>query len=282
MSISAGMKDYLKGTAVVCTLVTVVAKDGTTIAICTHTRNLDYNSLTYLAWPMMPTQFQQTQGLSPDNAEVASAMAEPYSDLKLRGRKWSGARVTYELVNPIDLSLGVMFRKVGLIGDLTVRRFDVTSQFRSLGAQLTQPMGQMVMEDCIVPELGDDDCGVDVNGNTVDGKPIRRTATVTAVSNQQQFAVNGTAMADGFYNRGKTLWTAGLNDDLEMHILSNVGNAITLFVPAYFTIAIGDTVVLEAGCDRKRATCRDKFANAKRFRGYPDLPGRNKVIKFPG
>jgi len=276
------MKEYLKGTAVICSLVKVVAKDGTTLAICNHTRNLTFESVNYLAWPMQPTQFQQTQGLTPDNAEMSSVLADPFSDVKLRGRKWSGARVTYQLVNPIDLSLGAMMKKVGFIGDLTVRRFDATSQFRSLGQKLAQAIGEMVMEDCIVVELGDEMCGVDLNADTEDGWPITTTATVTSVANQQQFTVNiGTPRPDGFYDRGSAIWTSGNNDDIEMHILKNVGNQITLFVPAYFVIQAGDNITLIAGCDRKRATCRDKFANVRRFRGYPDLPGRNKLLKFP-
>lgn len=282
MPVSAGMKDYLKGTAVICSLVKVVANDGTTLAICNHTRNLIFEAETYLAWPFQPTQFQQMQGLTPDNAEVSTVMAEPFSDIKLRGRKWSGARVTYQLVNPVDTSLGPMLKKIGFIGDLTVRRFDVTSQFRSLGQKLSQSIGEMVMEDCIVVELGDAMCGVDLDGDTVDGWPITTNATVTAVSNQQQITVNiGTPRPDDFYARGSAIWTAGNNLDIEMHILKNTGNAITLFVPAYFLMQIGDTVTLIAGCDRKRGTCRDKFANAKRFKGYPDLPGRSKILKFP-
>jgi uncharacterized phage protein (TIGR02218 family) len=140
----------------------------------------------------------------------------------------------------------------------------------------------MVMQDCVVVELGDALCGVNLAGTTVDGHAITRTTTVAGVTSQQQFTISGTAFPDGFYKRGKVIWTSGGNDDVEMHVLDNVGNLITLFVPAYFDIVAADGLTIIAGCDRKRATCRDKFDNVKRMRAYPDLPGRNKLLQFPG
>lgn len=283
MPISAGMKEYLKGSAFVSTFVKVTAKDGTVIAISNHTRNLTISGTNYLAWPVQPTQFQQTAGLTADNSELTSVMSDPFSDIKLRGKKWSGARVTFQLYNPLDLTLGPMFSKVGFIGDLTVRKWDVTSAFRSLTQMLNQPIGEMVMEDCIVVELGDTDCGVNLAGNTVDtGRPITKTGAISSVTNQQQFTVNFAPTAlDDFYKFGKVLWTSGGNDDLEMHVLRNTGNLITLFTPAFFNMLPGDTLTMIAGCDRKRATCRVKFNNVKRFKGYPDLPGRSRLLKFP-
>ena len=34
----------------------------------------------------------------------------------------------------------------------------------------------------------------------------------------------------------------------------------------------GDSVVAIAGCDKRFATCRDRFANAPNFRGFPLIP----------
>jgi uncharacterized phage protein (TIGR02218 family) len=266
-----------------CSLIKVTAKDGTVLALTDHTWPLVLGADTYQGWPIQPTQFQQVQGLNPDNAEVDAVMSTPFDDIKLRSRKWSGARVTYELRNPLDLTMGYAMRKVGFIGDLTVGHFSVKSQFRSLGQVLAQKVGMMVMEDCVVVELGDALCGVNLAGNTVDGHAITSNVAVTSVTNQQQFTINlGTPMPDDFYKRGKVTWTAGGTDDLQMHVLGNTGNLITLFVPAYFDILAADTLTIIAGCDRKRATCRDKFNNVRRIRAYPDLPGRTKLLKFPG
>jgi len=282
MPISVGMKEYIRGSAFVSTFIKVTAKDGTVIAISNHTRNLVIDGTNYLAWPLQPTQFNQTAGLNADNAELDTVMADPFSDIKLRGKKWSGARVLYQLFNPADITLGPLFSKSGFIGDLTIRKFSVTSQFRSMSQLLNQPIGEMVMEDCIVIELGDADCGVNLAGNTVTGWPISVNTSISSFANQQQFTVGlGSPRPDDFFKMGKVLWTSGGNDDLEMHILKSVGNQITLFGPAFFNMQVGDTLTLIAGCNRTRAQCRDTFANVRRFKGYPDLPGRSRLLRFP-
>ncbi len=35
------------------------------------------------------------------------------------------------------------------------------------------------------------------------------------------------------------------------------------------------------GCDRQLATCRDRFANVRNFRGFPHIPGSDFVLKYP-
>jgi hypothetical protein len=46
--------------------------------------------------------------------------------------------------------------------------------------------------------------------------------------------------------------------------------------------AIGDQAVLTEGCDGKRLTCSERFANILNFRGEPDLPGSEILLRFPG
>ncbi len=46
-------------------------------------------------------------------------------------------------------------------------------------------------------------------------------------------------------------------------------------------IAGGDTFIIAAGCDKRFATCRDRFANVANFRGFPHIPGNDFVIAAP-
>jgi uncharacterized phage protein (TIGR02218 family) len=43
-------------------------------------------------------------------------------------------------------------------------------------------------------------------------------------------------------------------------------------------ISVGDTFVVTAGCDKRFATCRDRFSNTVNFRGFPHIPGNDFVI----
>ncbi len=45
-------------------------------------------------------------------------------------------------------------------------------------------------------------------------------------------------------------------------------------------IAIGDTFRVTAGCDKRFATCRNRFANAVNFRGLPHVPGNDFVVSY--
>ena len=38
-------------------------------------------------------------------------------------------------------------------------------------------------------------------------------------------------------------------------------------------LAVGDTLQVTAGCDKRFATCREKFANGLNFQGFPHMPG---------
>ena len=56
---------------------------------------------------------------------------------------------------------------------------------------------------------------------------------------------------------------------------------IELWEPLRAPIAAGDRLRLQAGCDKRFATCRDKFANLVNFQGFPDLPGDDWRIIDP-
>ncbi len=46
-------------------------------------------------------------------------------------------------------------------------------------------------------------------------------------------------------------------------------------------IAPGDAFTVTAGCDKRFATCRDRFANTVNFRGFPHIPGNDFIVSVP-
>ncbi len=52
-------------------------------------------------------------------------------------------------------------------------------------------------------------------------------------------------------------------------------------MPLPFTPAIGDDVYIFPGCDKRLATCRDKFDNVRNFRGFPHIPGNDAMTQYP-
>ncbi|HPZ49416.1 MAG TPA: phage BR0599 family protein, partial [Propionibacteriaceae bacterium] len=45
-------------------------------------------------------------------------------------------------------------------------------------------------------------------------------------------------------------------------------------------VAEGDGFIARAGCDKRTATCSTKFANVANFRGFPNIPGQDAVLRY--
>ena len=59
------------------------------------------------------------------------------------------------------------------------------------------------------------------------------------------------------------------------------GFGLAFAAPVGDWVVAGDAVTVLAGCDRRFATCRDKFANSINFRGFPHIPGNDFVLSYP-
>jgi uncharacterized phage protein (TIGR02218 family) len=55
---------------------------------------------------------------------------------------------------------------------------------------------------------------------------------------------------------------------------------LSLWQVAPNPIEAGDTFTVSAGCDKRFETCREKFANALNFRGFPHMPGNDFVAGY--
>jgi uncharacterized phage protein (TIGR02218 family) len=292
MSVSNAMKDHLKGTTTLAVFVKMTAADGDIIAVTNASKNKIINGLEYKSIPLSPTQLQSTQGLKADNLELVTILGGLYTSATLRARKWVGAKVEYAVYNYKDFAMGYATRKIGYIGDTELGKFTAKPEILSLSNKLTQPVGFSMLETCNVVRLGDSRCKLDLNGNTVDGYRLRINATITQVVNKQQFAVSFNSpikpansailtAPDDLFHGGTVEFTSGQNDGLETLILANEANGITIFLPTFYNIAVGDTVQLTVGCNRTIKQCVEKFNNGENNRSFWMLPGRTKLFKLP-
>lgn len=79
------------------------------------------------------------------------------------------------------------------------------------------------------------------------------------------------AEAADYWKGGVVTWVDGDGNTRKRFIIDDdVGsNRVYLLSPMPSTFAIGETIELVPGCDRKYATCRDKFDNTENFGGFP-------------
>lgn len=123
---------------------------------------------------------------------------------------------------------------------------------------------------------------------TAVGSDARRTFTVTELTpNSGGSTVGRDHFPDDALNGGVVVWESGNNAGRGMEVKDftaddgvTIEQVLTLFLQMPYDIAIGDKARVYRGCDKSRATCRDIFANARRFGGYPDVPGQ-QVFNYP-
>jgi hypothetical protein len=102
----------------------------------------------------------------------------------------------------------------------------------------------------------------------------------------------GSTAKDGEYTVTAVLYEAGPNRTrvtVTEPISNNTPDGSIQWRPAGFTlrdstyrdISVGQSYIVEVGCDKRVETCIDKFDNVHNFRGEPYLPGVHRAIRFP-
>lgn len=139
-----------------------------------------------------------------------------------------------------------------------------------------------------------------VGNSTTDGTAVfkayegwTRHAVVASVSDNQTFTITVTESraVDDWFNGGIVKFLSGNNTDFVIEVKDwiNSSSTIVLFLPTARDVQVGDWLAISPGCDKRIATCVNKFAisgssnfasgNAFNFRGEPHLPGRDAVMK---
>ena len=85
-------------------------------------------------------------------------------------------------------------------------------------------------------------------------------------------------LAAGAMAFGELLWMEGRACGLATPVVAEDAEALMLAEMPPVAPALPVRVRLVEGCDRRLATCRDRFANAVNFRGFPHMPGNDFVM----
>ena len=106
-----------------------------------------------------------------------------------------------------------------------------------------------------------------------------------ALTGRSAFIVEGLAGFDAqWFTAGRLTFTDGANAgsamEVKRHHVDDTGIIIELWQMMAEHVAPGDTFVVTAGCDKRFATCRDRFANALNFRGFPHIPGNDFIVRY--
>jgi len=271
-SISSSFQTHLDtGVTTLCHCWLLTLRDDTRYGFTDHDEPLAFDGVTFTpASGLDAGALQSATGLAADNIEVVGALSDDAiteSDLE-RGR-FDDAEADIFRVNWADPDSRVLLFR-GSLGETTRGPLAFSAELRGMAHRLDQPQGRAYLRRCDA-ELGDARCGVSL-------APV--VGTVTAIAPHGTLTVTGLPTGDA-YTHGLLTWTSGANTGHASPVRDQSGDALTLWSPPPDAIAPGDTFSATMGCDKRFETCRTRFANAPRFRGFPHMPGDDWMTAYP-
>lgn len=270
---STGLATHLAGeVTTLATLWKVKRTDGAVFGFTDAALDMVYQGMTYSASTgHSPSSIKTSSGLNVDNLDIVSVLdSDTLTEQDIAAGKWDFAKVVLMQVNYMDLTQGHMTLRSGTLGQIRTVRGQFIAELRGMTQVLQQTMGDVYTPACKA-DLGDARCGIDLGAYTV-------TGAVTGVTDNRRFADAALSGASGTYDYGVVTWTSGKNDGLKMEVKIYTVGAVELQLAMPSPIEIGDAYTISAGCDKSRDTCHGRFANVVNFRGFPDLPGNDKVL----
>lgn len=271
---------HLQGSVLtLATCVKVVRKDGLTLGFTSHDLPLLSNGVEYFpSGSMSASAVQSTTSVSSDNLEVTGVLTDDrITESDLAAGRYDEARVWVYKLNWQDPSAGQVCIFHGLFGEVTLKDGSYRAELRSLTDLLKANIGESTSPICRCRRLGDSRCKVSMVG-------LVDSLVVSSVISSSELVCTGSARTAGFYNFGRLKVAsgaaAGAESDVKDHVLTSGSCQLTLRAPLTVGVAIGDSITVEAGCDRLMATCLNRYNNLANFRAEPLLPGNDQILKI--
>ncbi|MGQ3675629.1 DUF2163 domain-containing protein [Xanthobacter sp. TB0139] len=256
----------------------ITRRDGVLLGFTDHDRDLMLEGLELKAASgIAGSEHATAQGLAVTGAELSGALSHGLLTVDdLAAGLYDGAAVELFLLNWAEPSAHLLLRR-GTIGEVRCEEGAFTAEIRASSDALNQTRGRVFAAHCDA-DLGDMRCGVELAHPAFQAEGV-----VSRVSDGLRLSVSGVSgFVGGFFARGRAQFLSGANagfaTEVKSHRVEGEGAIITLWQGPPQAVAEGDRLQLRAGCDKRFATCRDRFSNALNFQGFPHMPGNDFVI----
>lgn len=264
----------------------ITSRDGLVAAYAAHSRTtvgrlingappFVFGGVTYKCIAAQTMRDMHKIGLSPNSTEIYGVFDDVITRVDVENGRWKLAKIVYEYVNYLDLTMGSTGKIVGVAGKWSPADPTYTVEVLSNATLLSQLIGELTSP-------------IDRNAFPagVDRVDWQEARTVASVTDRRNFTINGTAKPNDYWKYGVVFWTTGANANLAMEIKSSVGNQIQLQLPMAADIkgpvpGPADQLTLLAGYDGTREQARDRYDDAIDMNAEPDLPGLNKMFTYP-
>jgi uncharacterized phage protein (TIGR02218 family) len=224
-----------------------------------------------------PSSMDNESNMAVDNMEIVGHIrASGVEDADVKAGLFDGSEVW---VFVVDWKLGVttggyMALRRGWLGNIRQEDSYFTMEIRGLTQKLGTQIGEMYTAACPA-DFCDARCTLPIatytqaDTVTTPTPPDKRTFTVTTATGET-------------YKHGHIKFLTGLNAGLSQEIKSWTSGSklVKTFIPFPFTISVGDTLNLYAGCAKTLAACK-AYSNVVNFRGFPHVPHQDEAFRTP-
>lgn len=270
-----------KGLTTLCRCWAITRADGVQYGFTDHDLPIAFDGMIFRADSgLSAVALQQSTGLSVDNTEAVGGLSDvAVREVDIEAGRFDGAEVVAWMVNWADVDVRwLQFR--GSIGELRRSGGAFQAELRGLTEALNRPLGRVYQKPCSAV-LGDRSCRF-----ALSSPGYSETLAVAQLDGEQVFTwpeLDG--YEPGWFARGRLVVidgaAAGLWGQIKHDRFRDGVRIIELWEPVRGLVAVGDSVRLEAGCDKRMETCRLKFNNFTNFQGFPDIPGEDWMMAVP-
>tara|TARA_R110002110_G_scaffold412641_1_gene638810 strand:- start:34259 stop:35143 length:885 start_codon:yes stop_codon:yes gene_type:complete len=254
--------------------------DGVSFGFTDHDQALNFEDTAFEPESgLTASEIRTGSDLSVDAQDAEGALtSDRITEADILAGLWDAAEVEVWRVNWADPGQRVLMRQ-GAIGEIRRGQTAFIAEIRSLAHILGQTVGRMFQSSCDA-DLGDGRCRIDLNDPAFTG-----TGAVLEPLRDRVFRAAGLgAFAPGWFAFGTVEWDSGENVGRRIEVLSHEVTdgiaTLTLLEALVWPIATGDTFTARAGCDKRIETCAAKFANSANFRGFPQIPGQDTILRY--
>jgi uncharacterized phage protein (TIGR02218 family) len=247
--------------------------DGAGLGLTSHDVPLTTDGIAYRPTPgIVPAAVTRSLGLEPHSGEVTGALsADALEEQDLALGRWDGAGIKLFALDwnaPAEPAISLL---AGELGEVTIDGDKFSAELKGASTALGAPVCPSTSPQCRA-QLGDKKCRVDMAG--------RWTAANVTVSSGGELTLDQ-SVGDG-YLLGRLRYMSGANCGRSTVVIAVDGNAVRVRDLPRAPIEDGCRVELREGCDKRFATCIERFDNAANFRGEPHLPGNDLLTRYPG
>lgn len=253
----------------------ITRRDGTVLGFTSHDVSIDYDGVTYSPFSSADiTNLEQLASTEADNLEIQIAFDDDHITKEdIQKGFYDHAAMHVFFINYEDTGQGIVKLVSGNLGKAEITEYGATAEMLSLSNQLQTEIGEVYSYKCPA-ELGDARCTVDLSAYRVSG-------TVEAVTDRKTFTDSARTEVDDYFKYGTVTFTSGLNAGWTREVKTFSGGQFDMLFAFPFEIAPDDTYTADPGCSNYPEDCKNKFDNFINYRGFPHLPGRDEISKYP-